>query len=164
MKERWGGPACRIFRLLLVKRQLEQKQIAEMAMLPMKDTRELLYRLLKANYLQLQEVARTADRVPSRTFYLFRVDLARVIECVGTELYRTAAKVRQRLLVELEQEKEVLELLEAIARAAGAEGQAPAPALTAAQRQRLERIRQVAATLETCIMRLDELILIFNVV
>lgn len=36
MKERWGGPACRIFRLLLVKRQLEQKQIAEMAMLPMK--------------------------------------------------------------------------------------------------------------------------------
>lgn len=36
VKERWGGPACRIFRLLLVKRQLEQKQIAEMAMLPMK--------------------------------------------------------------------------------------------------------------------------------
>ena len=36
VKERWGGQACRIFRLLLVKRQLEQKQIAEMAMLPMK--------------------------------------------------------------------------------------------------------------------------------
>lgn len=110
-------------------------------------------------------MARTAERVPSRTFYLFRVDLARVIECVGTELYRTAAKARHRLLFELEQEKEVLELLEAVARAAGADGAAAqAPALTAAQRQRLERIRHVAATLETCIMRLDELILIFNVV
>ena len=67
MRERFGGPACRIFRLLLLKRQLEQKQIAEMvvmdidivsnfsiiacclqAMIPIKDTRELLYKLLKA--------------------------------------------------------------------------------------------------------------------
>lgn len=30
VRERFGGPACRIFRLLLLKRNLEQKQIAEM--------------------------------------------------------------------------------------------------------------------------------------
>ena len=72
VRERWGGAACRIFRLLLLKRHLEQKQIAEMAMLPMKDTRELLYKLLRADYVQLQEVARTPDRAPSRTFYLWR--------------------------------------------------------------------------------------------
>ena len=39
-----------------VKSQLEQKQIAEMAMLPVKDTREILYRLLKAHFVTLQEV------------------------------------------------------------------------------------------------------------
>lgn len=94
------------------------------------------------------------DHAPSRTFFLWRVDLARVIECVGTELYKTAARVRSRLLVELEQEKEVLGLLETVA-------PGEAPMLTAPQRSRLERIRKVAAVLETCLMRLDELILIF---
>ena len=93
VRERFGGPACRIFRLLLMKRNLEQKQIAEMvfyhvylrrnanfsidfqAMISVKDTRELLYKLLKAKYVQIQEVARTSDHAPSRTFYLWRVDL-----------------------------------------------------------------------------------------
>jgi hypothetical protein len=75
VRERFGGPACRIFRLLLLKRQLEQKQIAEMAMIPVKDTRELLYKLVKVEFVQLQEVARTADHSPSRTFYLWRVRL-----------------------------------------------------------------------------------------
>ena len=101
VRDRFGGPACRIFRLLLMKRNLEQKQIAEMvfyhvylrrnanfsidfqAMISVKDTRELLYKLLKAKYVQIQEVARTSDHAPSRTFYLWRVDLPYVEEQVG---------------------------------------------------------------------------------
>ena len=112
VRERFGGPACRIFRLLLLKRNLEQKQIAEMAMIPVKDTRELLYKLLKAEYVQIQEVARTSDHAPSRTFYLWRVDLLRVVEQVGRDLYRATSNLRARLLYELSQEKETLMLLE----------------------------------------------------
>ena len=44
------------------------------AMIPVKDTRELLYKLLKAKYVQIQELARTMDHAPSRTLYLWRVD------------------------------------------------------------------------------------------
>lgn len=33
---------------------MEQKQVAEKAMLPTKDTRELLYSMLKAGYVSLQ--------------------------------------------------------------------------------------------------------------
>ena len=73
VRERFGEAACRIFRLVLLKRQLEQKQIADEAMLPVKDTRELLYKLFKVEFVQLQEVARSADHSPSRTFYLWRV-------------------------------------------------------------------------------------------
>ncbi len=40
--------------LLLQKGQLEQKQIADFGMLPAKETRELLYKMLKAGYLALQ--------------------------------------------------------------------------------------------------------------
>jgi DNA-directed RNA polymerase III subunit RPC3 len=52
-------------------------------MIPVKDTRESLYKLLKAEYVQIQEVARTSDHAPSRTFYLWRVDIAQVIQHVG---------------------------------------------------------------------------------
>mmetsp|Transcript_12408 Transcript_12408/g.49785 ORF Transcript_12408/g.49785 Transcript_12408/m.49785 type:complete len:210 (+) Transcript_12408:1055-1684(+) len=83
VRERFGGPACRIFRLLLLKHNLEQKQIAEMAMISIKDTRELLYKLLKAHYVQIQEVARTVDHAPSRTFYLWHVNLSHVSEHIG---------------------------------------------------------------------------------
>ncbi|GBG60526.1 hypothetical protein CBR_g5701 [Chara braunii] len=51
---RFGLSGCRVFRLLLMKKQLEQKQIAEMAMIPIKDTREVLYTLLKEEFVQLQ--------------------------------------------------------------------------------------------------------------
>jgi len=162
VRERFGGPACRIFRLLLLKRQLEQKQIAEMAMIPIKDTRELLYKLLKAEYVQVQEIARTSDHAPSRTFYLWRIDLMRVIEQIGHELYKATFSVRGRLMHELCQEREVIALLERAQHGKG--GVTPTSiALTQYQRENLERVRIVASRLEISLMKLDELILIFNV-
>lgn len=43
-----------MFRLLVDKKQLEQKQVADYAMVPIRDARELLYRMLRAGYLSLQ--------------------------------------------------------------------------------------------------------------
>mgnify|MGYP002856249750 FL=1 len=156
VRERFGGPACRIFRLLIMKRNLEQKQIAEMAMIPVKDTRELLYKLLKAEYVQIQEVARTSDHAPSRTFYLWRVDLLRVVEQVGRELYRATSNLRARLIHELSQERETLQLLER------AQDTSTVP-LTTGQRQNLVRMRTVATSLESSLLRLDELVCFFAV-
>ncbi len=44
----------RVFRLLALRGQLEQKQIADLAMLPPKDTRELLYRMLAGGFVLIQ--------------------------------------------------------------------------------------------------------------
>lgn len=44
----------RVFRLLRVKKQLEQKQVADYAMVPVRDARELLYRMLRGGFLTLQ--------------------------------------------------------------------------------------------------------------
>ena len=50
-----GTPAgLRLFRLLRAKRQLEQKAVAEAAMVPVRETREMLYRLLRAGFVSLQ--------------------------------------------------------------------------------------------------------------
>ena len=53
-RDRFGMHALRIFRLLLLKKQLEQKQIADLSMLDLKETRTVLYRMMKAGYVQMQ--------------------------------------------------------------------------------------------------------------
>ncbi len=44
----------RIFKMLVEKKQLEQKQIADFAMVPVREAREVLYKMLKGGYLALQ--------------------------------------------------------------------------------------------------------------
>mmetsp|Transcript_12405 Transcript_12405/g.49771 ORF Transcript_12405/g.49771 Transcript_12405/m.49771 type:complete len:451 (+) Transcript_12405:199-1551(+) len=157
VRERFGGPACRIFRLLLLKHNLEQKQIAEMAMISIKDTRELLYKLLKAHYVQIQEVARTVDHAPSRTFYLWHVNLSHVSEHIERELYRALSNLRARMMYEMLRQQEVVHLLERI------QDRNLIP-LTASQRMRVARMKSAATQLESSLLRLDELVLVFSTV
>lgn len=63
----WARPGrayagLRIFRLLMDKKQLEQKQIADLAVLPPKDAREALYSLFQDGFVALQARARTCHR------------------------------------------------------------------------------------------------------
>lgn len=54
VKERFGSKAFRVFRLLLLKRMLDQKQVSDMAMIPSKEAKEILYTLLAENFVSLQ--------------------------------------------------------------------------------------------------------------
>ena len=54
VRERFSSKCLRVFRLLLLKRVLEQKQVVDMAMIPSKEARELLYSLLAENFISLQ--------------------------------------------------------------------------------------------------------------
>ena len=56
VKERFGSKSLRIFRLLLLKTMLEQKQVADVAMIPGKEAKELLYTLLAESFVSLQVV------------------------------------------------------------------------------------------------------------
>jgi DNA-directed RNA polymerase III subunit RPC3 len=51
---RFGIHGLRVFQTLLMRGQLEQKQVADTVMQPHKETRELLYRMLRAGYVQMQ--------------------------------------------------------------------------------------------------------------
>lgn len=55
---RFGSRSARIFRLLLRKRHLEQKQVEDFAMIPAKEAKDMLYTLLSHNLVQLQVHAR----------------------------------------------------------------------------------------------------------
>ncbi|KAM7293070.1 DNA-directed RNA polymerase III subunit RPC3 [Ixodes scapularis] len=75
VQDRFGAKSCRIFRLLLSKRYLEQKQIEELAMIPARDAKEMTYKMFQEKFLAAQELPRTPDYAPSRMIYLFHVDL-----------------------------------------------------------------------------------------
>lgn len=85
---RLGPHALRIYRLLSHS-HLEQKQIAELSMVPIKDTRDILYKLLKFDYVRMQELARTHDHAPSRTNYLWRANPLDVEKAMKKELVQT---------------------------------------------------------------------------
>lgn len=94
---RFGVPGLRIFNLLLTRGQLEQKQVADFGMLPVKDTRELLYQMMRDGFLSLQDIPRSADRAPSRSFYTWRVDLQAVYERIAGKHYSNPCYSRQWL-------------------------------------------------------------------
>lgn len=85
--------------------------------------------VLAPSYVSIQDVPRTADHAPSRTFYTFRaapeVGLARL----AAELYQAAGNVHARLSVELAQQKEV----RAAGQAGGWAGGPPVPSRRRAQ-------------------------------
>ncbi|XP_010080254.1 PREDICTED: DNA-directed RNA polymerase III subunit RPC3, partial [Pterocles gutturalis] len=70
VEERFGSRCARIFRLLLRKKHLEQKQVEDFAMIPAKEAKDMLYKMLSENFVALQEIPKTPDHAPSRTFYL----------------------------------------------------------------------------------------------
>ncbi|NWT07008.1 RPC3 polymerase, partial [Mionectes macconnelli] len=52
--EPFGSRCARIFRLLLRKKHLEQKQVEDFAMIPAKEAKDMLYRMLSENLVSLQ--------------------------------------------------------------------------------------------------------------
>ncbi|OAE35426.1 hypothetical protein AXG93_2587s1410 [Marchantia polymorpha subsp. ruderalis] len=134
--------------------------IAGMAMVQLKDARELLYRLLKEQYVVVQEVAKTAEHSAQKSIYLWNINWDVVKLLVLDDMYHAAGNLQQRLSHELEQEQEVLELLKQIqaAKAAGAETHVT---LTQRQHEQVKRIRRVASILEASLLKLDNAILLF---
>lgn len=159
--QRYGKETCRIFRLLSMKGQLEQKQISDIALVALTETRELLYRLLKEEYLQLQEVSKASDHAPSKTVYLWRVNYPCVVEHILQDMFRAASNVGLRLAHELQQEQEVLDVLKQYHHSKTSKD-APNVTLTQSQHEQVKRIRRIAAVLEASLLKLDDTIMLFN--
>ena len=61
---RFGSRCARIFRLLLRKKHLEQKQVEDFAMIPAKEAKDMLYKMLSENFVSLQVSAPTPSPEP----------------------------------------------------------------------------------------------------
>ncbi|ESP00552.1 hypothetical protein LOTGIDRAFT_157828 [Lottia gigantea] len=171
VQERFGSKCLRIFRVLLLKRHLEQKQIEEYAMVPTKETKEMLYNMLAENYITITEVSKTVDHAPSRTFYIFRVQLEHVSRMVLDHCYKAAANAISRRQMEVNKHKRVLDKQERVdaiiasleqSGADEAQKQEIRETITPPEAEQLEKCRNTVNMLESSELQIDETIFIIE--
>ncbi|XP_012690380.1 DNA-directed RNA polymerase III subunit RPC3 [Clupea harengus] len=171
VQERFGSRSARIFRLLLRKRHLEQKQVEDFAMIPAKEAKDMLYTLLSENLVQLQEIPKTPDHAPSRTFYLYTVSQLPTARMLLQRCYKTVSNLIERRLFETKENKRHLEKsqrIEAILASlqnTGAEAtqlQEVEEMITAPERQQLEALRHHINKLDSSENQVDESIFLLE--
>ncbi|RDD45187.1 DNA-directed RNA polymerase III subunit RPC3 [Trichoplax sp. H2] len=91
VQQRFGSNFGRIFRIIVHKKSLEQKKICDMAMLPSKDAKAILYTLMVEKFIRMQEIPRSLDCVASKTFHLFSLDILDTCTVVLSRSYKAIA-------------------------------------------------------------------------
>ncbi|KAJ8078439.1 RNA polymerase III subunit C82 [Marasmius tenuissimus] len=98
--EKHGPSGLRIVRLLLslptAEGKLDEKQIAKTVMMAAKDVRPLLTALTADGLVCTVEVPKSADRNPTRMFYLWYVDVERALIGILGGLYKTLYNISAR--------------------------------------------------------------------
>ncbi|BGP21127.1 hypothetical protein JCM10213_008960 [Rhodosporidiobolus nylandii] len=94
IKEKLGQTAIRCWRIMEAKGKLDEKHLARLAFLSVKDAREVLGRLSSSGFVEPQEIPRSADRAPSRTLFLWFVDFNKVVTSLVAHHYKALANVQ----------------------------------------------------------------------
>jgi DNA-directed RNA polymerase III subunit RPC3 len=101
--EKYGVRSLRIFRLISIKKNLEMQQVADLAMMTLKEARERLYTMLHDNMLHLQEISKTANHLPTSTFYFFSVRHDKLSTVICKDVYQAIYNILKRSAFEMEQ-------------------------------------------------------------
>uniref|UniRef100_A0A8C7K2Y6 DNA-directed RNA polymerase III subunit RPC3 n=1 Tax=Oncorhynchus kisutch TaxID=8019 RepID=A0A8C7K2Y6_ONCKI len=160
VQERFGSRSARIFRLLLRKRHLEQKQVEDFAMIPAKEAKDMLYTLLSENLVQLQEIPKTPDHAPSRTFYLYTVNQLPTARLLLQHCYKVHIQTKRLL-----EKSQRIEAILASLQASGAEPEQLTEVeemITAPERQQLEALRHHINKLDSTENQVDETVFLLE--
>ncbi|XP_011806666.1 PREDICTED: DNA-directed RNA polymerase III subunit RPC3 isoform X1 [Colobus angolensis palliatus] len=171
VQERFGSRCARIFRLVLQKKHLEQKQVEDFAMIPAKEAKDMLYKMLSENFMSLQEIPKTPDHAPSRTFYLYTVNILSAARMLLHRCYKSIANLIERRQFETKENKRLLEKsqrVEAIIASMQATGAEEAQLqeieemITAPERQQLETLKRNVNKLDASEIQVDETIFLLE--
>ncbi|KAK0545101.1 RNA polymerase III subunit C82 [Tilletia horrida] len=110
--EKFGAAAVRVIGVLLEKGKLEEKYISKLGLLSLSHTRHICARLFESSLLGLQEVPKSNDRQPGRTFFLWYVDLPSAYAWLLEGMYQTLARLGERRGEELRRERALLNKVE----------------------------------------------------
>ncbi|KAG7385584.1 DNA-directed RNA polymerase III subunit RPC3 [Phytophthora boehmeriae] len=108
IQDKFGVASARIVRLLMEKRQLEQKTIGELALLPSNDARHRLYELYGEKLVKMQEIPKRADHNPAFTFFCWSVDVPQMQTRIMERVQDSLCRLRRRRKFEAEENKELI--------------------------------------------------------
>lgn len=95
-REKHGVEGVRILRLLSDTGKMDEKQISKIVMMAPKDVRPLLAALASDSLISTQEVPKSADRNPTRTFYLWYVDHNKAHLAILGNVFKTLYNISMR--------------------------------------------------------------------
>lgn len=124
--------------------------MAEYATAPRKEVRRLLYLMHNAKLLSLQEVPRSSDRMPTKTFFLWGVDTRVANETYRESLYFAWTNLRVRLDQETDAAKPILDKIDT------------SKPITDQEKAQVEMWKKAADRLEGGINQLNNLIMLFQ--
>ena len=104
----FGETEARILGVLRREGKLEEKHISKLALLSYPDAREGCERLFARSIIALQEVPKSINRDPTRTFYLYYLDYPKALAWLSDHLHRTQARLIQRRNAEREKFRTLL--------------------------------------------------------
>ena len=148
----FGKLPTRLVRMLREKGKLDEKQIAAMSMLRIKEIRTTLTALSFSGLAEVQELPKDAGRQPSRSLYLWYFDEERVRGFYVQTVYVAMARLLQRLQVEKGRAKAVIEKAERVEH----------EVLNEKERVQLRQWREVEERLLVQVGRMDGLVAVLR--
>lgn len=100
--DRHGEVAARVASILLQKGYLESDRLAETAMVPAKDTREVLHHLYRSHYVELFQLSNSRQYNPANTIYLWGIERNRLVRKVTENTATALWNIRLRREHEVE--------------------------------------------------------------
>ncbi|KAF0686203.1 Aste57867_21989 [Aphanomyces stellatus] len=106
--EKYGAASARLVRVITEQRQLEQKTLGEMALLPAAETRSRLFEMYRDKLLNLQEIPKRTDYNPQFTLYCWSVDDTRLTRRLVERTMDTTVKLRARRKDQADSHKDLI--------------------------------------------------------
>ncbi|KDQ13190.1 hypothetical protein BOTBODRAFT_111828 [Botryobasidium botryosum FD-172 SS1] len=161
VREKWGDEGVRIVRILIDKGKLSEDHVSKISMMHKKDVQPLLVALSAASIIAQQEVPRGTERTPSKTFYLWYIDLPQTYSVLLASFYKTLGNIIARRREEEGKVRVVLDKKERSEAAASANAEAT---LGRAEREALkeweerkERLGVLQRRMEECVFVLKDM-------
>ncbi|KAH8691125.1 putative DNA directed RNA polymerase III subunit Rpc82 [Talaromyces proteolyticus] len=154
---RFGRLALRVLRILLEKGKLDEKRLQEISLISQKDLRQVLAHMQESGFVDLQEIPKDSQRLPSKTVFLWFFDPDRVGRNLLHDTYKAMSCCLQRLRFERGRLKDFLDKTERID-VKGNEEQY----LSEAELQVLQEWRDKEALMLGEVARLDDLVAVLR--
>ncbi|KAA8913219.1 RNA polymerase III subunit RPC82-domain-containing protein [Sphaerosporella brunnea] len=157
VEERFESTGTRLLRIIKDKGKLDEKQIANIALLKQNQIRAVLSGLHECGHIELQEVPKALPPQATRCYFLWFFDEQRANSLLLSDVYKAMSRNIQRAMVEKEKRKHLIEKSERSDVKANYEEY-----MTKNEKRELEIWRSREERLLAQLMRLDRIVMILR--